>query len=247
MILTWLVLLERQRQAYADIAAAGDDDAPHRVFEPAHFAHEHADVLAGGDEEDLVAFLDDGVALGQHRLAVAIDCRDACLGVRYVVLKCRDALADEQAVAVRAHADQPHPAVGEVQHLRGTRIQDQLLDVLADQLLRADAHVDRHRVLGKQAFRDHVVGGADARDLGWRVKQRVGDLAGDHVGFVAVGQRDDDIGIVGAGAAQDVGVRGVADDGADIEPVLQFAQHVRPGVDDGDFVGLFAGQVIGRG
>ena len=46
-------LFERECQAYADIATAGNDYAPHRVFEAAHFAHKDANVLAVGNEKIL--------------------------------------------------------------------------------------------------------------------------------------------------------------------------------------------------
>ena len=133
---------------------------------------------------------------------------------------------------------------GEIEHLGCTGIEYQLLDVFADELLRADSHVDRYRVLREQVVGAHVFRRANAGDLRRRVEQRVGDLAGDHVGLVGVGQRDDDVRIVRAGAAQNFRIGGVADHGADVETVLQFPQHVGAHVDDRDFVGFLAGQVI---
>ena len=50
-----VALLERLRQAEADVAAAGDDDAARRVIAVAHLGHDAADVVAGGEEEHLVA------------------------------------------------------------------------------------------------------------------------------------------------------------------------------------------------
>ena len=55
MILTWFAVLERLREPEADVAAAGDHDALHRVLELLHLAHDGADVLRRGDEEHLVA------------------------------------------------------------------------------------------------------------------------------------------------------------------------------------------------
>ena len=43
------------------------------------------------------------------------------------------------------------------------------------------------------------------------------------------------------------GIGGVAGDGADVEAILQIAQHLFIGVDDRDFVGFFARQVVCRG
>ncbi len=176
-----------------------------------------------------------------------VDRGDAAFGVRHVLLQRRDALADEQAVAVGDDADEPDAPAGEVQHLRRAGVQDQLLHVLAHQLLRADADVDGNGILGEQLRRIHVLGRADSGDLGRRMKQRVRDLAGDHVDLVHVRQGDDDVGVVGAGTLEHFRVGGVPDDGANVEPVLQFAQHVGAHVDDGNLVGLFARQMVGGG
>jgi len=59
-----VVRLERLGEAEADVAAAGDDDAPRRVVGVAQFAHDAADVVARRQEEYLVALLHDGVTLG---------------------------------------------------------------------------------------------------------------------------------------------------------------------------------------
>ena len=72
------------------------------------------------------------------------------------------------------------------------------------------------------------------------MKLRVSDLARDHVGLVRVGQCNDDVGIRSAGPLENLRVRGMADDGTNVEPVLQLAEHVGPHVDDSHFIGLFA-------
>ena len=239
-------LFERQRKPHADVAAAGDDDAPHRVFETPHFAHEDAHVLAVGDEENFVAFLDHRVAVRKHCLAVAINGGDAALGIRDMILQRGDSLADQQAVAIGFRADEPHPAVGKIEHLRRTGIKNELLDMRANELFGADTDVDRYRVLFEQLVGVHVFRGANASDFRRRAKRRIGDLAGDHVGFVGVRQRDDDVRIAGAGALEYVRIGRVADDGADVEPVLKLPQDIRSHVDDGDLVGLFARQVVSR-
>ena len=78
------------------------------------------------------------------------------------------------------------------------------------------------------------------------LNRRPGDLARDHVDFVAVGERDEHVGVARAGGFEHAGLRGVADDGADVDAVLQVAQQLVVDVDDGDFVRLLAGEVIGR-
>ena len=60
------------------------------------------------------------------------------------------------------------------------------------------------------------------------------------------GERDDDVGVGAPAASSTDGIGGVAGDGADVEAVLQIAQHLFVGVDDRDFVRFFARQVISR-
>ena len=111
-------LLERERQANADVATARNDDTPHRVLELAHLAHEDADVFAVCNEEDLVTLLDDGLAIGEHGLALAVYRCDAAFGIRYVFLQCCDTLPDQQSVTIGDDSDEPDSAIGEIQHLR---------------------------------------------------------------------------------------------------------------------------------
>ena len=115
------------------------------------------------------------------------------------------------------------------------------------QLFRADAHVDRDCILCEQFVRIHVFSRSNARNLGWRAKAGVGNLTGNHVCFVGICQRNNNIRIAGASAFKHIRVCGVADNGSNIEPVLKFAQHVRPHVDDSDLVSLLTRQVICRG
>jgi hypothetical protein len=79
------------------------------------------------------------------------------------------------------------------------------------------------------------------------MEQRIRDLAGDHVDLVHVGKGDDDVGIVRPGALEHLGIGRMADNGTDIEPVLQLAQNFGTHVDDGNLVGLFARQMVGGG
>ena len=55
------------------------------------------------------------------------------------------------------------------------------------------------------------------------------------------------LGLGGAGRLEHGGECGVAGHGAHVETVLQVAQHVLVGIDDRDFVGLLARQVMGGG
>ncbi len=197
------------------------------------------------DEEDLVVGLDDGIALGLDRAILAVDGRDACLDLRHVLVQCPQLVPDQRPAVISLDRDEPDASAGEIEHLQGARILDQTQDVLGDQCLGADRKIDRQGVgaeqlgLIEEALRPH------AGDLGGRMEEGVGDLTGDHVGLVAVGDRNDHVGVFRAGTPQHVGVCAVAEDGAQIEAVLQLSEQLRNLVDDGDVVGL-ADQIRGH-
>ena len=146
-----------------------------------------------------------------------------------------------------AYADQPHPPVGEIQHLQCAGIADQARHVLGDQLFRADPNVHRDGILAEQFVALGEIGGAYARDFLRRAVQRPGDVAGQHVDLVAVGQRDENIGGGDAGRLEDARAGGVAVHRTNVEPILQIAQDLLVRVDDGHVVRFFAREVVGRG
>ena len=120
---------------------------------------------------------------------------------------------------------------------------DQAAYVIRDQLLRADAHINGQCLGAKEFVFDQVLIGANTRDLGRGMEQRVGNLAGHHIEFVGLGDRDNHVGIIGTGAAQYIRVGGVATHGADIEVFLQVAKQYGVGIDYSDIVGL-TGKVL---
>jgi hypothetical protein len=133
--------------------------------------------------------------------------------------------------------------------LQCARILDQPHDVIGDELLRADRHVDGERailVLEQLAMLGEVrrTNPRDARSV--LVEQAPRDLARGHVHFVAVGQRDEDVRVACTRGFQDAGLRRAADNRADVDAVLQVAQQLVLEVHHGDFVGGLPGQVIGR-
>ena len=99
------------------MAATGDHHAADRLLLAADLRHELPDVVLGGEEEDLVPFLDDGVALGLDAAAAAVDGDHTRLGVRDVLAQVAQFLADQQSALACGQADEPYPAIGEVQHL----------------------------------------------------------------------------------------------------------------------------------
>src|SRR5690606_26244730 len=239
--------LQRAREPHADVAAAGDDDPPHRAIQLAQLVDHRADIGARRDEEHLVVRLDDGVAARHDRLATAVDCRHTGVHVRNMRAQRAQLLADQRAAVERLHRHQPHPSAGEIQHLQRTRVLDQAADVIHHQLLGRDQHVDGQRVLGEQLRRVEVLGGADAGDLGGRAVERVADLAGDHVGLVTVGDGNHHVGVLRACLVEHGGVGGVAVHGADVQPLLQVLQELGVAVHHRDVVGLLAGEAVRHG
>jgi hypothetical protein len=77
-----------------------------------------------------------------------------------------------------------------------------------------------------------------------RAVQELRDLAGDDVDLVAVGQRNQDVGVGDAGGFEHRGVGGIAGHRAHVDAVLQFAQRRLVDVDNRDFVGRFARQAV---
>jgi len=139
-----------------------------------------------------------------------------------------------------------YAAVGEIEDLQRARVADQTLDVFRDELLGADREVHGNGVVAEEFRAPVIIAGADPRDLGGCPKQRPRDLAGDHVHFVAVGQCDDQVRAAAAGGLEHGGVGRVTRHGADVEAVLQVAQHVVARIHDRHVVGLLAGELLRR-
>ena len=85
----------------------------------------------------------------------------------------------------------------------------------------------------------------DASDLLGHVKQRVGDLTGDHVDFINLRHGDYQIGIHRAGLLQHVRMPGMADQSTDVQRVSRSRDQSRVNVDNGD-VSVEARQVTGN-
>ena len=111
-------------------------------------------------------------------------------------------------------------------------------DVVGEHLLGANRGIDGKVLRRENLGMGEVITGAYASDLGRNVEHRRGQLARDHVGLVALGDREDEIRIARAGLLENRGMGGVADEGSQIEPVLEGLQAVWGDVDHRDVVGF---------
>ena len=156
-------------------------------------------------------------------------------------------MADHGATVIGPHGSQLNPALCKIEHLQGARVGNKLLDILGNQLFRADNHVHRYIFTVEKRFLvGQVLLRANARNLGGCIEQGVGHLAGHHVDLITVGDGYQHIGVFGTCFEQCVGMRGLARDGADVQPVLQQAQLFTVDVYHRDVI-LFVSQVFGQG
>lgn len=99
-------------------------------------------MLGGRHQEDLVARLDDGIALRRHRLIAAEDCRNAGIHLqRQQLAQVPDRPADQRAALEGAHADEADTPGSEGENLQRFGEFDQAPDVLGNHLFRAKREV----------------------------------------------------------------------------------------------------------
>jgi hypothetical protein len=122
--------------------------------------------------------------------------------------------------------DQTHPAIGEVDDLQGFRVIDQAAQIVGDFLFRADDVIDCRNARGKTAFRMASCSRCARMraNLVGMLNRVAGQFAGDHIGLVVLGHRDQHVGIVGARLAKYGRVRRLTTDGAQIVTILQGRQ-----------------------
>jgi hypothetical protein len=231
-----VAVLDGHGQPQADIPATGQYHPLHRLVQLAQLAHHAADMLVGGDEEDFVINLDDSIAARHDGFAAPEDCRNAGIGSGKVLLEFTQFVTDQRAVMEGAHRHQLRPSAGEIQHLEGTRIVDQALDIIGYQLLRADQYIHGQRLLREQPRMLEVLERTDPGDFGGSMKQRIGHLAGDHVGLVAAGDGQYHVRVVSAGLGKRFRIGGVTGHGTNVESILKILQHGRIFIDHGDVI-----------
>ena len=224
--------LQRGRHAAADVAAAGQQHVAVGVQARAQLLDDPAQLGAGGQHEYLVVHLQPQLRLRRHRLPVAVHRGHVQLRLRQALVQFGQAAPGGRRARADPHRGQLGEALGELDHLQHAGLADQPLDAARRDLLRADQHVDRQGVGLEQVVPAmDVLRGAHPGDAQRRLEQAVGDLAGDHVDLVAGGQRDQHVGVLGAGLGQDGGVRAVAAQGAQVDPAADALQQLLVQID----------------
>ena len=147
-------------------------------------------------------------------------------------------MTDQWAAGIGLGGHQLRAPIGKIQHLQSTGVFNQPGDVFCHQPFRADQHINRTMFAVEQLGILGVVRRTDPGNSGGCVIQGVGDLAGRHIDLVAVGQRDNEVGVLDTGPDQDLGVRGVTDHAPDIQAVLQHFQMGGIYIDNRDVVFL---------
>ena len=240
------LLLHLARQAQADLAAAGHHQPLHGPVALAQRAQHGADVLGGGEHEDFVAGLDArGAVEHRHHGVLPVDGHDAHVHARHQVRDLGQRVLHQRPAGHRAHRDQAHQAVRELQHLQRLGVLDELADVGRHRLLGADQLVDREALAVHQLAAVDELGAAHARDGGRHVEAQLGHLAGHQVGLVQRRAGDQQVGVLDAGFLEHAGLHAVAGHGAQVQPLLQLGQTGDVGVDDGDVV-LLGHQALGH-
>jgi hypothetical protein len=240
-----ILLLQRQGEAQADVAPAGDHQALHRLVHLAQLAHHLPDVLGVGDAEHLVAGLHDGVAVGDDRLVAAEDRRHARVDVGQMLAHVLQGKAHERPALHRPHRHHRHAAAREIEDLQRLGELDQPRDRLGDDVLGADRVVDREALVGQELGAREDAARAHARDPRGHVEQHLAHLARRQVGLVGLRDRDQEVGVLDAGLDQRARMRREADDRAQVEPVLEVLESPRIDVDDGDVV-LLGDEALGE-
>ena len=197
-------------------------------------------MLRSANDEHFVIGQDFRVAVRDDCPAAAEDRNDAKLDFRHVRGQLTDPFAGDHALIGHFHHHHLHPAGGEIEHLEGAGKADQAGDVFGYDLFRADQDVNRHGLQGKQPVAAQVFVVAHAGDFRRCVKHRVGDLAGHHVGFIAVGHRDDHVGVPRSCLVEHRRMGPGAVYGLQVQPFPEVTQDRRVAIDYRNIIGFTA-------
>ena len=140
----------------------------------------------------------------------------------------RQRRVDYRTIFVAVDRHHRDPVLRKKHHVASARQRDPSKDHIADFHFGGNDDVDGQVVSGKKVLpmRLAIALRTDARDLGRDIEQGVSHLAGNHVHFVIQGDRNDHVGLFGAGTRQHIGMGAMADMAANVKLVLDVLDKV---------------------
>ena len=193
------------------------------------------------DKADFVAFLNQGVGLRHNQAAAAVNGANLAVGVfRQHVADLNDAAAVERVAVAGLHHHQAGEVAGKTQYLQRPHIVEQAGQMAGNQLFGVDGigygeGIERGDMPVFGAVVE-IVRRAHAGDAVGNIEKIGGHFAGQQIGFVAAGERQQHIGVGGAHLFEQHRRGAVADHGLHIDQAADVAQGVFVGVDDADVV-----------
>ena len=232
------------RQTQAHLATAPDHHPLHRLVHIVDGPEHLPDVLLRRQHEHLVTRQHHRVTRRLDAHILTVQRHHPHLEVRKILLELRQRASGQGAARHRLHPDQAHPTFGELQHMQGFRIRQQLVDVVRDRILRANDPVHGKPGLRQQLIALPKLGRAQTCNGGRHLEQVVGHLTEHQVGLVRRGAANHHVGILRARIAQHGGLDAIAHDPTQVQALLQHPQALGILIDHRDVV-LLGDQAFG--
>nr|VUD28812.1 Uncharacterised protein [Raoultella sp. NCTC 9187] len=226
-------------QTRTDISAANQHDALVGFLQALQLAHHGTNMLRCGNKEYFIAGFNNGRTLGANRAIVAENSRHTGVDMRHVFTHCRERVAYQRTTVVGFNNRQTYFPFGKVYDLQRAWILNQAVNIVDNKLFRRDQMVNRHGFrVEKLIGVTHVVRRTNAGNTIRRIKQGIGDLAGHHIGFIRTGDGNQHVGIIRSGFAQYARMRAMPLNNTQVKLILQTAQAVTVGINQGNIVVL---------
>ncbi|OQA25616.1 MAG: hypothetical protein BWY59_01697 [Verrucomicrobia bacterium ADurb.Bin345] len=221
------------REPQAQVAAARDDHlVRHRPLRPGPF-EEARNVLAAADEIGVVADEELRIAARDDQVISPHDADETDETQDLLVGKRPQRRTQERAVHVNPDAHGEHIPVEQVHGLERARHAEDVEELARAFLLLADDEVNTDALEIELFRRGQEVAVRYARDL-VRHARDMRDHAGENVGFIAVRDRHDEVGLGDFRLVEHDGAGALALDGQDIELGLDLRQSVGIAVNQHD-------------
>ena len=162
------------------------------------------DIASRGNEKDFIVCFNDSISLGYDGTILTKNGSHAGIDQRHVLAQIAKFLVYQWAAVVSLDANQLDLPVGKVHDLKCTGVIDKPTDIVGHDRLWINDDVNWHIVIAKDPAVPDIGGGSNPSNLGRRVEDGIGDLAGHHVDFVAVGDSNQHVSIFGTGLPEDI-------------------------------------------